>query len=100
MSATISRVADRWFVSITMDTPDTSHLPQAENEPSDENQGEFRRSQNQVQGEFWRSQNQGAVGVDLGVSALATLSTGEKIAGPKAHTALLARLRRLSRSAA
>jgi putative transposase len=72
LSATISRVADRWFVSITVDTPDTSHLPQAE--------------------------NQGAVGVDLGVSALATLSTGEKIAGPKAHTALLARLRRLSRS--
>jgi putative transposase len=37
MSATISRVADRWFVSITMDTPDTSYLPQAENEPRDEN---------------------------------------------------------------
>jgi putative transposase len=71
MSATISRVADRWFVSITVDTPDTSHLPQAE--------------------------NQGAVGVDLGVTALATLSTGEVIPGPKAHTALLARLKRLSR---
>ena len=72
MSATISRVADRWFVSITVDTPDCSHLPKAE--------------------------NQGAVGVDLGVSALATLSTGEAIPGPKAHTALLARLKRLSRS--
>jgi putative transposase len=72
MSATISREADRWFVSITVDTPDSSHLPQAE--------------------------NQGAVGVDLGVSALATLSTGEKIAGPKPHAALLARLKRLSRS--
>jgi putative transposase len=72
MSATISRLADRWFVSITVDTPDSSHLPQAE--------------------------NQGAVGVDLGVSALATLSTGEIIPGPKAHTALLARLKRLSRS--
>jgi putative transposase len=72
MSATISRVADRWFVSITVDTPDTSHLPQAE--------------------------NQGAVGVDLGVLALATLSTGEAIPGPKAHTALLVRLKRLSRS--
>jgi putative transposase len=36
--------------------------------------------------------------VDLGVSALATLSTGDKIAGPKAHRALLGRLRRLSRS--
>jgi putative transposase len=72
MSATISRVADRWFVSITVDTPDTSHLPQAE--------------------------NQGAVGVDLGVLALATLSTGEKIVGPKPHKVMLKRLRRLSRS--
>ncbi|BBD78360.1 RNA-guided endonuclease InsQ/TnpB family protein [Hydrogenophilus thermoluteolus] len=89
MSATISRVADRWFVSITVDTPDGSHLPLAENEPQDENQ---------VCGEFRRSQNQGAVGVDLGVSALATLSTGEKIAGSKPHKALLDRLRRRSRS--
>ncbi|QGU31763.1 RNA-guided endonuclease InsQ/TnpB family protein [Thermochromatium tepidum] len=72
MSATVSRVADRWFVSITVDTPDTSHLPKAE--------------------------NQGAAGVDLGVSALATLSTGETIPGPKPHKALLDRLRRLSRS--
>ncbi|WP_174502099.1 RNA-guided endonuclease TnpB family protein [Acidiphilium sp. C61] len=72
MSATISRVADRWFVSIAVDTPDSSHLPKAE--------------------------NQGEAGVDLGVSALATLSTGEVIPGPKPHKALLDRLRRLSRS--
>jgi putative transposase len=72
MSATISRVADRWFVSITVDTYDNSHLPKAE--------------------------NQGAVGVDLGISVLATLSTGERIIGPKAHKASLTRLKRLSRS--
>ena len=72
LSATVSRVADRWFVSIAVETPDTSHLPQA--------------------------QNQGVVGVDLGVSALATLSTGENIPGPKPHKALLGRLQRLSRS--
>ena len=71
MSATISRVADRWFVSITVDTS-LSNLPRAE--------------------------NQGAVGVDLGVSVLATLSTGERIMGPKAHKAALLRLKRLSRS--
>lgn len=71
-SATISRVADHWFVSITVDTDDLSHLPAAE--------------------------NQGAVGVDLGVLALATLSTGEVIAGPKPRRALRGRLRRLSRS--
>jgi len=47
-SATVSRVADRWFVSITVDTHDP--LPVC-------------------------TENQGAVGVDLGVSALATLST-------------------------
>ena len=57
MSATISRVADRWFVSLTVDIPATSHLPKAE--------------------------NQGVVGVDLGVSAFAVLSTGEPpIPGP------------------
>ncbi len=71
MSATVSRVADRWFVSITVDM-DELHPPKAE--------------------------NQGAVGVDLGVSILATLSTGESITGPKAHKALLSRLQRLSRS--
>ncbi len=72
MSASVSRVADRWFVSIAVDVQGTSHLRQAE--------------------------NQGVVGVDLGVSALATLSTGEVIPGPKPHKALLDRLRRLSRS--
>ena len=72
MSATVCRVAERWFVSITVDTPDSSHLSKAE--------------------------NQGAVGVDLGVSALATLSTGETIPGPKPHQTLLARLRRRLRS--
>lgn len=45
-----------------------------------------------------KAENQGAVGVDLGVSARATLSTGESIVGPKAHKALLSRLQRLSRS--
>ena len=71
LSATISRTADQWFVSYTVDT-DSNHLPPAE--------------------------NQGVVGVDLGVSALATLSTGEIVAGAKPHQALLSRLQRLSRS--
>ena len=61
MSATISRVANRWFVSITVDTQDLSHLPQAE--------------------------NQGVVGGYLGVSAF---STGEPpVPGPKPHKMLL-----------
>lgn len=45
-----------------------------------------------------KAENQGAVGVDLGVFVLATLSTGETVVGPKPHKALQNRLRRLSRS--
>jgi len=71
VSATISRHAGRWYASITIDTAGLS-LPPAE--------------------------NKGAVGVDLGVSALATLSTGEVIPGSKALRTLLARLRRISRA--
>jgi len=71
VSASISRSADHWYASITIDMHD-AQLPPAE--------------------------NKGAVGIDFGVTHLATLSTGEKIAGPKALRALLDRLRRLSRS--
>jgi putative transposase len=71
VSATVSRSAGRWYVSITVDTADLS-LPPAE--------------------------NHGVVGIDLGVSALATLSTGEVFAGPKALRSLLEQLRRLSRA--
>lgn len=69
LSATVSRTADRWFVSISVET-----------EP------------------LVQVQNHGAVGVDLGVSALAVLSNGEKVTGPKPHKALINRQRRLSRS--
>ena len=72
LSATISRSADKWFVSITVDTP--ANPIQTANE------------------------NQVAVGVDLGVSDFATLSTGKKESGPKPHKALLSRLKRLSRN--
>jgi putative transposase len=71
VSAYISRLAGEWFASITVDMPDGLSLPPAE--------------------------NQGVVGVDLGVKQLATLSTGETFAGPKALRTLLVRLRRLSR---
>jgi len=70
VSASISRRADRWYASITVDIADAI-LPSAE--------------------------NQGPVGIDLGVTTLATLSTGETFAGPKALRTLLDRLRRLSR---
>lgn len=71
MSATVSREADRWFVSITVQ--DAREVPALDRK------------------------NQAAVGVDLGLTHLATLSTGEKVAGPKALAGLLARLKRLQR---
>ena len=68
--ATVSREAGRWFVSLMVDTNDVQPVAQPE----------------------------AVVGVDLGVSALATLSTGETIEGPKAHKALLGRLRRANKA--
>ena len=72
VSATISRRANKWFVSITIEIP-KSTIPAA-------------------------NDNQVAVGVDLGLTHFAVLSTGEKITGPKPHRALMNRLRRLSKS--
>ena len=71
VSATIARVADQWYASITVESLD---LPV----PS--------------------TDNQGTVGVDLGIKALVTLSTGETFEGPKALRSFLMRLRRLSRA--
>ncbi len=70
LSATISRIADHWFVSIAVEAPD---LPKT-------------------------VPNQKIVGVDVGLSAMATLSTGEKITGPKPHKSLLSRLKQFSKA--
>ena len=70
VSASISRIAGHWYASITVDIKDRPQPP---------------------------AETQGAVGVDLGVSALATLSTGDVFIGPKALGTLLARLQCLSR---
>ena len=70
VEGTVSRTADRWFLSVTVEMPDPPSV---------------------------RRESQAVGGVDLGVSALATLSTGEKIVGPKAYAAALTQLRRLSK---
>lgn len=67
--ATVSRDAGRWFIAFQVEV------------------GEYQKE---------RSGNS-VVGVDLGVKDLATLSTGEKIPGPKALAKTLTKLRRLSR---
>jgi putative transposase len=69
MSATVSRTADRWFVSINVET----------NDP------------------LTATENQGTVGVDLGIRCLATLSNGKRYENPRPLENLLFRLRRLSR---
>lgn len=71
LSATVSRVADRWFVSITVDV--IHQIPVRENQTA-------------------------AGGVDLGINALATISDGSTIKGPKALRSNMKRLKRLSRS--
>jgi len=71
VSACICRIADHWYASITVDTLEERLLPPSE--------------------------NQGAVGIDLGVSNLATLSTGEVFTGSKALRCAQKQLRRLSK---
>ena len=73
LSATISRTANKWFVAISVEI----EIP----EPVHDNQG-------------------AATGVDLGVSVLASLANGEKIAGPKPHRSLMKRLRGLNKALA
>ena len=68
-SGTISRIADKWFIALTIDTP-------------------FAPSENQT----------GIIGVDLGVSKFATLSNGQEIEGARALKALAKRLKRLQRN--
>jgi putative transposase len=70
VEGTVSRTADRWYLSVTVEIPDPPSV---------------------------HRENQTVVGVDLGVSALATLSTGQKIVGPKAYADALTQLRRLSK---
>jgi len=70
LSATIFRIAVRWFVSINV---------QLESFPN-------------------RCESQTSVGIDLGVKALATLSTGEQIEGPKSLKKYLKKLKRLQQS--
>lgn len=70
MGAVVSRTADRWFISIQVDVGDYSK----------------QRVGDEI------------VGVDLGITTAATLSTGEKIAGPRPLKAAQKKLRRLQRS--
>jgi len=71
-SAVVSRTAHRWFVAIAVEVPD----------------------------QLITRENQAVVGVDLGIKALATLSTGEHVLAPRPLKAALEKLQRLSRQLA
>jgi putative transposase len=70
LSAVVSRTADQWFISIQVDVGET-----------------YQRT---------RSGN-ASVGIDLGITTFATLSTGEKVLGPKALTNTLKLLKKRSK---
>jgi len=68
-NATISKIADRWFISFAI-KPSISYLP---------------------------CKNQASVGIDLGIKHFAVLSNGSFIDNPKPLSKKLKRLRRLSK---
>lgn len=72
LSATISRQARCWFVSLQVELPDLSHLKAAD--------------------------NQGVCGVDLGIHDLAVLSDGTRFEGPKALRKYMKRLKHLQKN--
>lgn len=72
MGATVQREAGHWYLSVHVDLPEAG--------------AQRRRSAD------------GVVGVDLGISAAATLSTGESVASPRALKRGLRRLRIRSRN--
>jgi putative transposase len=69
LGATVSRTADQWHVSVQVDV------------------GEIRKERT----------GDATIGVDLGIKASATLSTGEVVEGPKALDRNIKKLKRLSR---
>jgi putative transposase len=72
LGATVSRTADKWFIAIQVDVPDA--------------QAKKQRTQHNTEG------------VDLGIKAAVTLSTGESIAAPKPLKSALRRLQMCGRA--
>jgi len=70
ISATVSRLANKWFVSLSVELNQSPKL----------------------------CENQAGVGVDLGVKTLATLSNGETFEAPKPLKGFLKKLKRMQRS--
>ena len=84
ISATISRRADKWYVSIVVEIPgnDLIEIPVTRNDEG--------KSENQATGN--------SIGIDLGINYFAALSNGEFIENPRFMKSSLKRLRRLSKN--
>ena len=100
MSATVSRIADKWFVSIQVDVPlqflNVAHVPYYQDNSCCENQTVSNDSMEPLA----KDVNLKVVGIDLGVKTMATLSYDdkiEKIDAPKPLKRLLSKLKRLQR---
>ena len=99
MSATVSRIADKWFVSIQVDVPfntlKVAHKPYNQDNSCCENQTVLN------DGMDIKDVNLKVVGIDLGIKTMATLFDGDqgtsKIDAPKPLKRLLTKLKRLQR---
>ena len=102
MSATVSRIADKWFVSIQVDVPleflNVAHEPYHQDNSCCENQTVL----NDGMTPLGKDVNLKVVGIDLGIKTMATLSYAErseieKIDAPKPLKRLMSKLKRLQR---
>ena len=94
MSATVSRVADKWFVSIQVDVPlnflKVANKLYSENQAVTNSEADKLTTPSQLK----------VVGIDLGIKTMAILSYDdkiEKINAPKPLKRLLSKLKRLQR---
>jgi len=97
MSATVSRIADKWFVSIQVDVP-FEFLNVARENQTESIIGTTGTIENTNSG--LANKIVKAVGIDLGIKTMATLSYDnkiEKIDAPKPLKRLLSKLKRLQR---
>ena len=91
LSTTIFLQAGHWFMSFAVEVEQTI-LPRSSSYAG------FAVSAEENQTAGSASAYNGATGLDLGITTLATLSTGEKIEGPRALKRYLKKLKRLSRA--
>ena len=97
MSATVSRIADKWFVSIQVDVPLEFLNIACESNNQDNS---YCENQTVLNDSMVKDVNLKAVGIDLGIKTMATLSYDnkiEKIDAPKPLKRYLSKLKRLQR---